>query len=170
MATVYPVSSINDAITKAQLLGIDTSDFLKNVSYIEQNPTPYIYNNMVNQNIQLSRKIIDLHTENATEDKKSYYQAELNYNVEYYYNFLFYSYYAILAVFMITVWVHVTQNWILLILIAVILFFFPFWIIYVERYLLILYRFFAALIFGKPFSLPRQLYVFQTPDGTNIRF
>lgn len=173
MTTVFPVHTINDAISKAAAAGVDTSvtgPYLTNVSYIEQNPTPYIYNALVKQNIQVSRKIIDLHTTNTTEDKKAFYQTEQNANVEYVYNFLYWTYYAIAVVFLLFVYLHYVQNWFWFLCLVVLVAFYPYWMIYVERFLLIVYRFCAALLFGIPFALPRQLYVFQTPDGSNIRF
>ena len=173
MTTVFPVASINDAISKAAASGVDTSvtgPFLTNVSYIEQNPTPYIYNAIVKQNIQISRKLIDIHTVNTTEDKKAFYQSEQNRNVEKAYDFLYWAYYGFAVIFLLMVYKYYVSNPLWFSIITVAVAFFPYWMIYVERFLLILYRFIAALLFGIPFALPRQLYVFQTPDGKNIRF
>jgi len=173
MTTVYPVSSINDAISKAAAAGVDTSvtgPFLTNVSFIEQNPTPYIYNSLVKQNIQLSRKIIDMHTHNTTQDKKAFYQSEQNYYVEYAYNYLYWVYYGFAAVFLMILYTRYQMKWYWFILVFAAALFYPYWMIYLERSLLILYRFVAALLFGIPFVLPRQLYTFETPDGNNIRF
>jgi len=173
MPTVYPVSSINDAISKAAAAGVDTSvtgPYLTNVSYIEQNPTPYIYNALVKQNIQLSRKIIDTHTKNTTHDKKAFYQSEQNYYVEYVYNYLYWVYYGFASVFLMIVYTRYQMKWYWFIFVFVAALFYPYWMIYLERFFLIVYRFVAALIFGIPFVLPRQLYTFETPDGSNIRF
>jgi hypothetical protein len=171
MGTVFPAVSINDALTKAKLQGADTDDFMNNVSYIQQNPTAFIYNNLVQQNTQLSRKIIDIHAYNATEDKKAYYQKEQNYYLEMYYNnFLFWCYYGILAVFLTSFYFNYSKNVWLLLFLAAITSTYPFWMIYLERLFLILYRYFVAILLGNPYSLHSQLYVFQTPDGMNIRF
>lgn len=170
MTTVYPASSINTALSKAKAAGVDTDAYLENVSFIEQNPTPYIYSNLVQQNIQISRKIIEKHTINATEDKRSYYQMQQNGNVEYIYSFLYWVYYGVLAVFLVVYYSKTNPNRFLFLLFAVALFFYPTWMIYLERYIVIVYRFFAALIFGTPFTLPKQLYVVKTPDGMNLRF
>ena len=170
MATVYPASSINTAISKARAAGINTDAFLENVNYIEQNPTPYIYNSLVNQNIKLSQKIIDKNTNNSTEDKRSYYQLQKNATVEYVYEFLYWVYYGVLIAFLMVYYMKYAKSMFFFVLLAVLLFFYPYWMIYVERYLVIVYRFIAALIFGTPFSLPKQLYVVNTPNGSNLRF
>ena len=170
MATVYPASSINTALKKARAAGVNVDAYLENVNYIEQNATPFIYSSLVKQNIQLSRKIIDEHTTNTTEDKRSYYQMQQNSTAEYVYSFLYWVYYGILAVFLVVYYMKNSPNRFLFLLMAIALFFYPTWMIYLERYLVIMYRFFAALVFGSPFVLPKQLYVVKTPDGSNIRF
>jgi len=174
MTTVGPVKSINNEITGAKNAGISnktTDPFLENVSFIEKNPLVYTYANLVQQNVQLSRKIIDRNTVNMTEDKKSFYQLQRNASLDYFLWYLFWLYYIIALLFAAFLYTKkMVANIYLVIGIAIVLLLYPIWMIWLERGIMIAYRFVTSFIFGIPFALPRQLYVFEMPTGQNVRF
>jgi K+-sensing histidine kinase KdpD len=174
MTSVGLVNSINDEITKANEAGIsstETQPFLKNVTLVETNPQAYIYAGLVQQNTQLARKIIDINTKNLTEDKKGYHKVQQNAYLEYILGYLLWIYYGSILFFVAFLYSKsIVTNIYFLLFLVVILVLYPVWMIWLERGVMIIYRFFASIIFGIPFAWPRQLYVFQMPTGQNINF
>jgi hypothetical protein len=174
MTTVGLVNTINEEIALASKAGVassETEPFLKDVSFIEKTPTPYIYSGLVQQNIQISRKIIEKNTINMTDDKKSFYQVQRNASYESFLWYLFWFYYASVVVFVGILYIKkVVVNIYLAFGVVIVLLFYPLWMIWIERAIMILYRFFASLAFGIPFAWPRQMYVFDMPTGQNVRF
>lgn len=174
MTTVGPVKSINDEITGAKNAGISkktTDPFLENVSFIEKNPLVYTYASLVQQNVQLSRKIIERNTVNMTEDKKSFYQQQRNESLDYFLWYLFWLYYIVALLFAAFLYTKkIVDNIYLILGITIVLLLYPIWMIWLERGIMIAYRFVTSFIFGIPFALPRQLYVFEMPTGQKLKF
>jgi len=171
MGTVFPSYSINDALTKAQGMGVDTTNLLANVSYTETTPNAYIYSSLFQENNQLARQLVEQHTANTTNDKKARYEEELLGVILWFEGYLVWWYYGLAVLFLIVGWVkqYIPGIFPLLVL-AVFFFFYPVIALWVEQTILWIGRWMAAMLFSLPFVPSSQLFVFQKPMAYDSAF
>lgn len=166
MGSAFPASTINEVLSKAQQMGVDIKSSLANISYIEQNPTPYIYSSLYHENQLLAKKLINVHTVDTTNDKKAQYMEEQIMGLQWFRNYLIYIYYGVAILFLMVGYMRGIIIGIYgLIGMAVLLAFYPWIALYVESGLLFLWKWFGAVLFSNPYVMPQQLFVFQKPGS-----
>jgi len=169
MSTGYPSKSINDALSAAQGYGAPVQKFLENVSFTQQNATPYIYSSLFHENEQLAKQLIEQHTVNTTNNKKSAYEEEMIVGVQWVIPYMMWIYYGVSVLLMMVLFFHgQVQGIFLLILLGLVLYYYPVWSLWIEMMLLLVWRWIASVFFGNPFVFPQQLFVFQKPMGDKL--
>jgi hypothetical protein len=171
MGTVFPSNSINNALTKAKAMGVDTASFLANVSYTQTTPNAYIYSSLFQENTQLARQLVQQHTGNTTNDKKARYEEELVRGVQWLKGYMIWWYYGLAVLFLI---VGFMKNFIPglfpLLVLAVFLYFYPIIALWVEQTVLKIWRWIIAMVFAVPYVPVPQLFVFQRPMAYDSAF
>jgi len=166
MGSAFPSSTINDVLMKAQQMGVDIQSSLANISYIEQNPTPYIYSSLYHENQLLAKKLIDVHTADTTNDKKAQYMEEQIIGIQWFRNYLIYVYYGVAILFLMVAYMRgMIQGIFGFIGFGLLLAFYPWIALYIESGLLMVWKWLGSVLFSNPYVMPQQLFVFQRPGS-----
>ena len=166
MGTVFPSNTINDALSKAKSMGVPINAFLANISYIEQNPTPYIYSSLFHENEMLARQLIEQHTVSTTYDKQARYEEEQIIGIQWWKHTLIWFYFGFALLFLMVAYSkRMIQGWLPLIVFGLVLGFYPWWSLWLEKSLLAVWRWLGAVVFSNPYVMPQQLFVFQRPGS-----